>query len=43
MISDAVVSDLGSDPPLHSPADDMAGDAMPQDLRQVWAMVPLTS
>lgn len=42
MTSDVVVSDLGSDPPLHSPVNDMAGDAVPEAFLQVWAVVPVT-
>jgi hypothetical protein len=30
MTSDVVASDLGSEPPLHSPADDMPCDRVPE-------------
>lgn len=30
MTSDVVASDLGSEPPLHSPVDDMPGNGVPK-------------
>jgi hypothetical protein len=42
MTSDVVASDLGSEPPLHSPADDMSGDRVPEVRPQGWALAPVT-